>query len=87
MRLEKPSSDTLSICKVAYQALDAIFKQGYYYKRAGVILTNITDSTSVQLDLFTCAHDEKKRSLMKNIDVINTKYGKNMIHLAMHEKK
>ena len=27
------------------------------------------------------------QSLMKNIDAINTKYGKNMIHLAMHEKK
>jgi DNA polymerase V len=87
VRLEKPTADTLLITKFAYQGLDAIFKQGYQYKRAGVVLTNITDSTSVQLDLFTYTNDEKKRNLMKNIDAINSKYGKNMIHLAVHQKK
>ncbi len=87
VRLEKPTADTLLITKFAYQGLDAIFKQGYQYKRAGVVLTNITDSTSVQLDLFTYTNDEKKRNLMKNIDAINSKYEKNMIHLAVHQKK
>lgn len=80
-----PTADTLVINKVAMGLLEQIFKDGYQYKRAGVVLSEISDASVVQLDLFqTAAHNPtKSRNLMSAIDQINEKFGVNMIHLSV----
>lgn len=84
-KLLSSTADTLLLNKVAMGLLEKIFKEGYLYKKAGVVLSELSDDSAVQLDLFqSAAHNPvKSRNLMEAIDAINGKFGMNMIHLSV----
>lgn len=70
--LDEPESDAMTLCKAAIDALKSVFREGYFYKRAGVIITEITGEESVQQSLFTDRGDRWKRQrLMNVVDEIN----------------
>lgn len=84
VKLRVATSDTSLIVNAAVQALDAVFKEGFQYKRAGVILSDITSDEAVQLDMFESSKNmEKSKKLMKTIDELNTKFGMNSVRLAV----
>lgn len=67
----------------AKAALYAIYKPGYYYKKTGVLFAPITDKELIQGDLFdTVEIPEKKRKLMKLVDQLNEKSGKDTLQFA-----
>lgn len=78
------TSDTSVIATAACNALRSIFRPGYQYKRAGVMLSDITGDDAIQLDLFNNQGEKITRSveLMKAIDALTTKYGMNSVKLA-----
>ena len=82
--LTTATADTTEISKTAIKILDRIYREGYQYKRAGIVLGNISDDTAIQLDLFTETKNDPKRTkrLMNATDSINMRYGMNMIRLA-----
>lgn len=82
MRLVAPTSDTVTILKKAAELLQLIFREGLQYKRAGIILSDITADNAVQLDMFSNVEPQKSRSLMNATDNINTRYGMNKVRLA-----
>jgi DNA polymerase V len=47
-----------------------IFKEGFYYKKAGVIIMGLTPNKETQLSLFN-SFDPKHKSLMSVIDKMN----------------
>ena len=67
--------------------LGKIFKKGYLYQKAGVILSGL-ESENVELNLFK-ENDKRKEVLMNVFDFINQKYGKNSLRIASEgvEKK
>lgn len=69
VHLPVPSNDTQEIVHYALTALKAIFMQGYQYKKAGVIITEITQGA--QLGLFDSTNREKHERLQQAIDKIN----------------
>lgn len=73
-----PTSSTIEIMKFAQIALDRIWKPGYHYKKAGVMLMGITQDDSEQLNLFRQS-DPRHKVLMKTIDEIHKKIGKDMV--------
>lgn len=75
IKLISPSSDTPTITKTAIALLDSLYRPGYQYKQAGVILGNIVSVTGSQLDLFTSREDERHRKLMSVADSINKRFG------------
>lgn len=77
-----PHNSTLVIANAALQALNTLYKPGYQYKKAGVILSGITPINQVQQSLFEPVNREKHQNLMNTLDKINAKAGKNKIHLA-----
>lgn len=83
MPLVTPTDDTLVLIATAIKGLEKIFKGGFRYKKAGVVLNLIADKPNLQPSLFD---DPKSRGqsaqLMKTIDEINTKFGKSMIKPA-----
>ncbi len=82
IRLLRPTSDTLHIVQGAVKGLRGIYKPGFDYAKAGVMLLDIGSAGVVQgeLDLFT---DREERSeLMTAIDSINSKFGKGAIRVA-----
>jgi DNA polymerase V len=69
-----PTSDTLKLVGFAHTALKRIFKTGFAYKKAGVILCEITKNSAQQLHLFTQEKPQTNK-LMQAMDSINKKHG------------
>lgn len=73
-----PTSSTFEIMRFAQLALDQIWKEGYHYKKAGVMVMGITPDDSEQLNLFRQSNP-KHKALMKAIDEIHSKIGKDKV--------
>lgn len=71
--LPVPTDDTLEIVHYALSGLRKIFRTGYQYKKAGVIITEIT--YNIQHNLFDTVDRGKRERLMSAIDNINGKHG------------
>ncbi|MCF0195363.1 MAG: Y-family DNA polymerase, partial [Bacteroidaceae bacterium] len=70
--LETPTSDTIEITMAATKALRAIYREGIHYKKGGVILSDISDASSIQQSLFDKIKNRPARHrLMKKIDELN----------------
>lgn len=82
IRLPSYTSDTPTIVKAAIAALHQLFRPGFLYKQAGVILNDITDAQGLQLDLFSEPQDERHRKLMHIADAINQKFGDDTINFG-----
>ena len=75
------TNNSIEIVKLALNALEAIFKNGYRYQKAGVMLSHLSESTNNK-NLFSSERDEKINSLMKSIDNTNHRYGRSTLSLA-----
>lgn len=82
--LPVPTSDTIEITKAALQIVDDIYIKGICYKKAGVILSDITRDTAVEQNLFDDIKNRPQRfKLMNTIDKLNHRYGLKSIKLAV----
>ena len=75
MKLPQASSHTSHFLKIAMLGLEKIFKKGYVYKKAGIILNSISDKKIIQPDLFMQL-PEHNDDLMNLLDNINARFGK-----------
>ena len=75
------TSDSIEIVKTALTILESIFKNGYRYQKAGVLLSDLSESTNNK-NLFSSKKDEKINCLMKSIDNTNYRYGRSTLSLA-----
>ena len=75
------TNNSIEIVKTALNALESIFKNGYRYQKAGVILSHLSESTNNK-NLFSSEKDEKINSLMRSIDNTNYRYGRSTLSLA-----
>ena len=72
LELIHPTDDTRVIIKSANRILEKIYANGYQYAKAGILLSDFTDSYGYQMSLFDKKRDEKSASkLMETIDYIN----------------
>lgn len=76
------TADTMEIASYAVQGLHSIFRDGYQYKKAGVILGDIRPEHVIQPDLFATKEDGCSASIMATIDEINAKYGRGTLKLS-----
>lgn len=74
VKLPFPTSSTFELNKYAQKALNEIFKSGYYYKKAGVVLMGITQDQTQQLSMFEY-ENPKHKVLMQVLDKMNVKMG------------
>jgi DNA polymerase V len=84
VKLPFPTNSSLEIAKFAVEALHRIFKEGYEYKKAGVVLMNFTDEDKLQVNLFDNT-DARHKILMESMDKINAKHGQHKIKLASQD--
>lgn len=75
------TADTLKIVSGAHQILDEIYRSGFAYKKAGVLLNHIVPKGQNQLDLFSSDPSDNEK-LNQVMDLINKKYGPNTIKSA-----
>jgi len=76
-----PTNSTIDLNHYAQIGLKAIFKEGYHYKKAGVIVMGLTPNDETQLSLFNTSNP-KHQPLMAVVDKLNKSYGKNKIKFA-----
>jgi DNA polymerase V len=80
--LATPTNDSILLVKAAVEALRAIYRPGYLYKKAGVIVTGLVPEGEVQQDLFSSAETGKHRKLMESLDEVNRRYGRQTLQVA-----
>ena len=86
-RLITPSSSTITITQAASDILKSIYRQGYQYKKAGVIVMNIGPDSPIQQDLFDINAEQfqKMKRLDEVIDRINRMHGSETIVLGSQQ--
>jgi DNA polymerase V len=82
-QLPIPTAYTPELIYYAHQNLKKIFKSGYRYKKAGVMFSGILPEDKIQPNLFRPSYSSDRRKiLMRTVDRINTKWGRNTIQFA-----
>lgn len=79
--LVSPTSNAIRLQNAADIGLKHIFREGFLYKKAGVMVSDICDATFHQGDLFTS--DDQDTNLMMVMDELNRKYGKGTLRISM----
>jgi DNA polymerase V len=82
VRLPVPSADTAILLHAAAHALDRIWREGFRYKKAGVMLLDLAPAAIVQGDLWTAPDTLQRKSLMQTIDRLNADHGRGVVRFA-----
>lgn len=80
--LPNPSSSSIVLAKYANSIFEAIYKDGFHYKKAGVMVSDFVPDNERLINLFEKDVDDKHIPIMKTIDKLNKKYGKDKIRLG-----
>ncbi len=75
------TNNSIEVVKTAITILESIFKNGYQYQKAGVMLTGLSNAND-KTNLFSSEKDEKINSLMRSIDNTNIRYGRSALSIA-----
>ena len=81
-KLTTPTDSTLELTTHAAALLHRIFRKGYAYRRAGVVLSGISPKSELQGDLFATADRSKHDRLMRTLDRLNAAYGHDNVSTA-----
>ena len=82
--LLNPDDDTRVLIRAALKGLQMIYRAGYKYKKAGIMLTLLSDKTTQQGALFSEAvGGQRSADLMAAMDSINREFGRNTIRTAV----
>ena len=86
-RFLTPSNNTQQIVRTATRCTERIFRQGYHYKRAGVIVMGVIPDTGIQTNFidYDSERHEKMKKLDEVLDKINREYGTETIVLASQQ--
>lgn len=82
-----PTNTTTEIVEAATKILKYIFCEGIHYKRAGVMVSDISSGTVIQPDLFEydVVKSKKYRSISEAMDEINRRLGADTVILAAQQ--
>lgn len=87
VQLPRPSDNTLELVSAALKGLRSLYRQGYNFAKAGVILLDLASAAVVQQELDLFGADEPpcrpaQGALIATLDAINDKFGKGTLKLA-----
>lgn len=82
-----PTSATPQLVAAAIRVLDSVFRDGIHYKRAGVMVSGISDDGCVQPDLFSFDHGRhvRLRKVSQALDLVNSRMGADTVVLAAQQ--
>jgi DNA polymerase V len=78
-----PTNDVFEIVKYALKLLKAIHREGYQYKKAGVMVLENIPSNEVQCSLFDEVDRERNQKVISAIDTANSRFGEDIIHFGV----
>lgn len=81
IKLPYPTNSSIELAKFAQSGLHQIFKKGYQYKKAGVVVMDLSPEETTQLSIFENSNPKHKQ-LMDVVDKLNNNIGQHKIKLA-----
>jgi DNA polymerase V len=85
--LANPSNSTRELKEWTKKALHQIYKQGYFYKKVGVILQGLQPELSETVRLYDEPAYKKDKRLMEAIDKISNRFGRETVRFGMQMNK
>ena len=82
VRLPVASNSTLNIVQAALGGLRSIYRAGYQYKKAGVIVSGLVPSNTIQYNLFHPTDEDRHMRLMSAMDTVNDREGRDVLRIA-----
>lgn len=85
VKLVKPTDNSFRLSEAALYGLKRIYKPGYAYKKAGVMLMSLCPADQVPADLFSGFDEpetQRAKNLMATLDEINAKMGRGTVRSA-----
>ena len=82
LQLPVPTNDTTELINFALRGLKAIFAEGFQFKKAGVIVSELVPERPLQGDLFDTRNRDKFSRIMTVMDSLNASYGKQKVKIA-----
>jgi hypothetical protein len=83
LRLSRPTAFPHEILPAVESAFEQLCEPGQAYRATGVILMDLAEQRSEQLDLFGAGLAvEKMQRLYESVDAIQKKYGKHTLYLG-----
>ena len=77
-----PTDSTQELLRHAVEALQRIYREGYEYRKAGVMLSGMVPAGQTTGRLFDDKTLERFRRVMPVVDMLNKKYGRDTVRLA-----
>ena len=84
VKIPYSTNSSIEIAKFACKGLEQIFRDGFTYKKAGVIILDIVPEMPQQLSIFENSNPRHK-TLMETIDRINCEIGNHKLMLASQD--
>ncbi|MBF7142740.1 DUF4113 domain-containing protein [Pseudomonas sp. hsmgli-8] len=82
VELPYPTNDTLLMTNAATYAVERIFRDGYRYSKAEVLLLDLRQPGEYTHDLFALTQPKKFEQLMNTLDSINARWGRGTLRAA-----
>ena len=81
--LAYPTDSTQELLRCALDALERIYKEGFDYRKAGVMLHSLSPAGQLTLRMFGDEKAERFRQVMVAVDGINRRWGKDTVRFAV----
>jgi DNA polymerase V len=82
IQLPAPTADTRQLVDAALFGLKRIYRSDHRYKKAGVVLGGIVPVDHYQPDLLTVPHQSNSTMLMRVMDRVNERFGRDALRVA-----
>jgi DNA polymerase V len=80
--LARPTDDTGELIAAAKAGVDRFYRRDPGYRKAGVMLLDVSSKAETQRELFAPLASEKSAVLMRTLDAINQRHGKRSLFYA-----
>lgn len=82
IRVRSPSCDSAALTSTAVRGLRTIFRPGFDYAKAGVMLLDLQPAEVEQRELDLDEPSVDRTLLMETLDTLNDRYGRNTVSIA-----
>lgn len=83
LQLPLATNNAATIIGMALKALNIIYKPGYNFKKAGIMVLELVPEQTVQMSIFDAPAGKKQKAAMAAFDSINKKFGKGLVRYAV----
>lgn len=82
VELPYPTDDTRLLTKAAQEGVGRVFREGFRYSKAEVLLLELSQPNEITADLFAAAQPAASEKLMGVLDAVNGRWGRGTMRLA-----